>query len=38
MGASLVYLEEPNKEKIHETGENSKFEYAAVSMQGWRLN
>ena len=38
MGASLVYLNEPNKEIEHEKGSNDYLSYAAGSMQGWRLN
>ncbi len=38
MGASLVYLNEPNKEIFHEKGENSYLAFATGSMQGWRLN
>ena len=38
MGASLVYLNEPNKDIEHEKGENDFLTYAAGSMQGWRLN
>lgn len=38
MGASLVYLNEPNTEIEHETGENDFLYYATGSMQGWRLN
>jgi len=38
MGASLVYLNEPNKEIEHETGSNDYLAYAAGNMQGWRLN
>lgn len=38
MGASLVYLNEPNKEIEHEKGGNHYLSYAAGSMQGWRLN
>jgi len=38
MGASLVYLNEPNKEIEHEKGSNHYLSYAAGSMQGWRLN
>jgi len=38
MGASLVYLSEPNKDIEHETGSNDYLSYAAGSMQGWRLN
>ena len=38
MGASLVYLEKPNKEIEFEEGENSKLRFTAGSMQGWRIN
>ena len=38
MGASLVYLNKPNKEIEHETGSNDYLSFAAGSMQGWRLN
>lgn len=38
MGASLVYLNKPNKEIEHETGSNDYLAFAAGSMQGWRLN
>lgn len=38
MGASLVYLNEPNKEIEIEKGEGNYFTYCAGSMQGWRLN
>ena len=38
MGASLVYLDKPNKEIEFETGENSQLEFVAAGMQGWRLN
>jgi serine/threonine protein phosphatase PrpC len=38
MGASLVYLESPNKEKHSEDGKNDKFAFGASEMQGWRLN
>jgi len=38
MGASLVYLEKPNKEIEFEEGENEKIKYVAASMQGWRIN
>ena len=38
MGASLVYLNEPNKEVEQMEGSNDYFKYAATSMQGWRLN
>jgi len=32
MGATLVYLEKPEKTKHAEVGKNEKLEYAAVSM------
>jgi hypothetical protein len=38
MGASLVYLNEPNKDIEHEKGGNEYLAFAAGSMQGWRLN
>lgn len=38
MGASLVYLNEPNTEIEHELGQNDYLKFAAGSMQGWRLN
>ena len=38
MGASLVYLNEPNTEIEHEVGSNDYLKFAAGSMQGWRLN
>jgi len=38
MGASLVYLNEPNKEIDSEKGENEFLAWAAGNMQGWRLN
>jgi len=38
MGASLVYLNQPNKEIEHEVGNNDYISYAAGNMQGWRLN
>ena len=38
MGASLVYLNEPNTDIEHETGQNDYLKFAAGSMQGWRLN
>jgi hypothetical protein len=38
MGASLVYLERPNKEIEFEEGENDKLRFAGGSMQGWRIN
>lgn len=38
MGASLVYLEKPNKEIEYEEGESDKLRFTAASMQGWRIN
>ncbi len=38
MGASLVYLDKPNKEIIFEEGESDKMRYVAGDMQGWRIN
>ena len=38
MGASLVYLEKPNKEIQFEEGENDKLRFVAAGMQGWRIN
>jgi hypothetical protein len=38
MGASLVYLKEPNKEIEQEKGQNHFLSFATGSMQGWRLN
>ena len=38
MGASLVYLDKPNKEIEFESGENEYMRYTAGSMQGWRIN
>ena len=38
MGASLVYLESPNKNIDFEEGGNDKIKYVAASMQGWRIN
>jgi len=38
MGASLVYLNEPNKDIEHEKGQNDYLSYACGNMQGWRLN
>lgn len=38
MGASLVYLNEPNKEIEHEHGHSDKLRFVTGSMQGWRLN
>ena len=33
-----IYLSEPKKEKHTDLGQNGKFEFAASSMQGWRMN
>lgn len=38
MGASLVYLEKPNKEIQFDTGSNDFIKYVAAGMQGWRIN
>lgn len=38
MGASLVYLEKPNKDIQFEQGENGKLRFVAAGMQGWRIN
>jgi hypothetical protein len=38
MGASLVYLTEPNKDIEYETGSNDYLKFAVGQMQGWRLN
>jgi hypothetical protein len=38
MGASLVYLTEPNKDIEYETGSNDYIKFAVGQMQGWRLN
>lgn len=38
MGASLVYLEKPNKEIEFEEGENEHLKFVAAGMQGWRVN
>ena len=38
MGASLVYLDEPNKEIEWDTGEDRRATFACGEMQGWRLN
>ena len=34
----MVYLNEPNTDIEHETGQNDYLKFAAGSMQGWRLN
>jgi hypothetical protein len=38
MGASLVYLEKPNKDIVFDEGEDSNVKFCAGSMQGWRIN
>ncbi len=38
MGASLVYLDEPNKNIEWAEGEDSRATFACGEMQGWRLN
>lgn len=38
MGASLVYLEEPNKSIEWASGEDTRVTFACGEMQGWRLN
>jgi len=38
MGASLVFLDEPNKDIEWESGEDNRVTYACGEMQGWRLN
>jgi len=38
MGASLVYLEKPNKDIQHEDGKNDQLTFNAAEMQGWRIN
>ena len=40
MGASLVYLEKPSKQKHNDTGQSTDngYKYALSSMQGWRLS
>ena len=38
MGASLVYLDEPNKNIEWAEGEDDKAVFACGEMQGWRLN
>ena len=38
MGASLVYLEKPNKEIKWDKGENANVKFVAAGMQGWRIN
>ena len=38
MGASLVYLETPNKDKHSHKDSNEKFSFGSCEMQGWRIN
>jgi serine/threonine protein phosphatase PrpC len=38
MGASLVYLKEPIKDKTIEREGKNGISFAAVGMQGWRIN
>jgi hypothetical protein len=38
MGASLVYLDKPNKDISHEEGEDGQLSFVASEMQGWRIN
>jgi hypothetical protein len=38
MGASLVYLDEPNKNISWDIGEDDRVTFACGEMQGWRLN
>ena len=40
MGASLVYLERPNKQKHNDAGISTEngYKYALSSMQDWRLS
>ena len=38
MGASLVFLDEPNKNIEWATGDDSRATFACGEMQGWRLN
>ena len=40
MGASMVYLQEPNTDIQFHAGESKKYKtrYVAAEMQGWRLN
>jgi hypothetical protein len=38
MGASLVYLDKPNKDIQFDFGENSHIKFVAGGMQGWRIN
>lgn len=38
MGASLVYLEKPNKDINFDEGESEDLKFVAGEMQGWRIN
>lgn len=38
MGASLVYLDEPNKNIVWDEGEDDRVTFTCGEMQGWRLN
>lgn len=38
MGASLVYLEKPNKEIEFHEGDEDHIKFCAGAMQGWRIN
>ena len=38
MGASLVYLEKPNKDIQWDHGEDENLKFVAAGMQGWRIN
>ncbi len=38
MGASLVYLDKPNKDITFEEGESDRIKFVAGDMQGWRIN
>ena len=38
MGASLVYLDQPNKDISWDDGEDDRVTFACGEMQGWRLN
>jgi protein phosphatase 1G len=38
MGPGLVYLTEPNREKVSQEGETAEFKFCATGMQGWRIN
>lgn len=38
MGASLVYLDKPNKDKNSHDEKSDKLSYGVCEMQGWRLN